>query len=164
MSTKKEIIEICDFISRCDYQVLYKEIDKLIWMNTDNLKLNSFKCTSKLKLQCTKTFRWTTFGNPKLKGQPLFLDIKKGFLILIFFFSKCLQKFLTVFEILRKEYFRGRTCNSSTRLFIEKMKIASCWKPGSKQVFFNNAFQNVCRFQDIWSQRFYVFAPKIPFM
>ena len=29
------------------------------------------------------------------------------------------------------------------------------------QVFFNNAFQNVCRFQDIRGQRFDVLAPKI---
>ena len=33
----------------------------------------------------------------------------------------------------------------------------------SKQLLFNNAFQNVCRFRDIRGQRFAVLAPKIPY-
>ena len=33
----------------------------------------------------------------------------------------------------------------------------------SKQLFFNNAFQNGCRFRDILGQIFTVLAPKIPF-
>ena len=32
----------------------------------------------------------------------------------------------------------------------------------SKQLLFNNAFQNVCRFRDIRGQRLIVLAPKIP--
>ena len=42
------------------------------------------------------------------------------------------------------------------------MKIASCWEPGYKQILFNNALQNVCRFQGIRGQRFDILAPKIP--
>ena len=44
----------------------------------------------------------------------------------------------------------------------EKMKTAYCWEHDSKQLLFNNAFQNVCRFRDIRGQRFAVLAPKIP--
>ena len=33
----------------------------------------------------------------------------------------------------------------------------------SKQLLFNNAFQNVCRFRDIRGQRFSVLAHKIPY-
>ena len=33
----------------------------------------------------------------------------------------------------------------------------------SKQLLFNNAFQNVCRFRDIRGQRFAVLAHKIPY-
>ena len=44
----------------------------------------------------------------------------------------------------------------------EKMKIAYRWEHDSKQLLFNNAFKNVCRFRDIRGQRFIVLAPKIP--
>ena len=43
------------------------------------------------------------------------------------------------------------------------MKMASCWEPGFKQVFFNNAIQIVSRFHDIRGQSFDVLAPKIPY-
>ena len=47
--------------------------------------------------------------------------------------------------------------------FIEKLKIALYCEYDSKQLSFNNAFQNVCRFRDIRGQTFAVFAPKIPY-
>ena len=43
------------------------------------------------------------------------------------------------------------------------MKIASCWEHHSKQLLFNNAFQNVWRFRDKRGQIFVVLAPKIPY-
>ena len=43
------------------------------------------------------------------------------------------------------------------------MEIASCLDHDFKQLLFNNAFQNVCRFRDIRSQSFAVLAPKIPY-
>ena len=45
---------------------------------------------------------------------------------------------------------------------IEKNKIAYRWEHDSKQLLFNNAFQNVSRIRDIRGQRFIVLAPKIP--
>ena len=44
----------------------------------------------------------------------------------------------------------------------EKMKISYCGEHDSKQLLFNNAFQNVCRFRDIRGQKIDVLAPKIP--
>ena len=44
-----------------------------------------------------------------------------------------------------------------------KMKIAYCSEHDSKQLLFNNAFQNVCRFRDIRGQKFAILAPKIPY-
>ena len=41
--------------------------------------------------------------------------------------------------------------------------MASSSDHDSKQLLFNNAFQNVCRFRDIRGQRFAVLAPKIPY-
>ena len=41
--------------------------------------------------------------------------------------------------------------------------MASSSDHDSKQLLFNNAFQNVCRFRDIRGQRFVVLAPKIPY-
>ena len=46
--------------------------------------------------------------------------------------------------------------------FREKIKIVFYREHDSKQLLFNNAFQNVCRFRDIQGQRFEVLAPKIP--
>ena len=84
-------------------------------------------------------------------------------MILNIFCSTCLQKFPIVFEILRKEIFRGRPRYSLMGPFIEKLKIAYCWEHDSKQLWLNNAFQNVCRFRDIRGQRFAVLAPKTPY-
>ena len=63
-----------------------------------------------------------------------------------------------LFEILRKEIFRGRPRNSLMGPFIEKYG-----EYDSEQHLLNNAFQNVCRFRDIRGQRFNVLAPKIPY-
>ena len=41
--------------------------------------------------------------------------------------------------------------------------MASSLDHDSKQLLFNNAFQNVCHFRDIRVQRFAVLAPKIPY-
>ena len=43
------------------------------------------------------------------------------------------------------------------------MEIASCLDHDFKQLLFNNAFQNVCRFRDIRGQKCAVLAPKIPY-
>ena len=41
--------------------------------------------------------------------------------------------------------------------------MASSSDHDSKQLLFNNAFQNICRFRDIRGQRFTVLVPKIPY-
>ena len=41
--------------------------------------------------------------------------------------------------------------------------MASSSDNDSKQLLFNNAFQNVCRFRDTRGQSFAVLAPKIPY-
>ena len=43
------------------------------------------------------------------------------------------------------------------------MKIAYGWQHNSKQLLFNNAFQNDCGFRDKRGQTFDVLAPKIPY-
>ena len=47
--------------------------------------------------------------------------------------------------------------------FSEKIEMASSSDHDSKQLLFNNAFQNFCRFRDIRGQRFPFLTPNSPY-
>ena len=99
---------------------------------------------------CLKSLALYQIPNVRGPGQPFFLDIERKVFWFLTIFVQQIQKISVVFEILREEHFRGWSRNILLGPFIEKMKIASCWEPDSKQIFFNNAVHNVCRFRDIW--------------
>ena len=90
------------------------------------------------------------FLTPNLKGQPLLFDIARK--VLSFQTFSVLQVFRNSWSFLRyfrKKIFRGGPHNSSTGPFREKIKTGFRGEYDSKQLFFNNAFQNVCYFRDI---------------
>ena len=86
------------------------------------------------------------FLTPYLRGAPFawhnferFRDFQN---------SEC-SEILYRFRDILKSKFRCRTNNALKRSFEKKMKTAYCWEHYSMQILFNNAFQNLCRFQDI---------------
>ena len=93
---------------------------------------------------------------------PISLYRSKDLVISNIFCSTSDHKFLTVFETLQKENFRGRPRNSLMGAGNEKVKSAWCSEHHSEQLLFSNAFQNIYRFQDIGAQRLTLLGPLNP--
>ena len=137
----------CCFQDIRDYwfAVMAPKISVTCDLNYNTIRIRSSISTVPLYWKVKSTFkRIFTLLSLNLKGQSLYLVSTKVFPFQIFFVLLVFSNPLLLSRW--KDIFRGRSCNSLKRQISEKMKIGQCLDHESKQLLFNNPFQNICRF------------------